>query len=281
MRFDCIILDFDGTFTEVEKEAQPFLDAYRAEVAELIGDDVAQQWESLEKQVRTDPGSYGWRFDGRVVAPANADPYLRATVVTNLLLDARGILPDLAERDAILQRLYADNYPKARAAFRDDARAVIEALIDTGVPVYVVTNSAGDAVAAKLDELAPRGRDRLQIRGGARKYMVTEARPMDERFASIPEEERLPGLARPIYLRRGRYYELLRDVWEATGASPDRTIIIGDIYELDLAMPARLGVEAHLLARPTTPPHERQAVLDHGGTVSTTLTDALRTLLSA
>lgn len=275
MRFECIILDFDGTFTEVEKEAGPFLAAYRVAVEQLVGSDVAEAWADKEAEVRADPGRYGWTHEGRVVAPANSDPYLRATVVTNLLLDERGILPDPVERTAILQRLYKDNYPKAGAAFRPDAKRVIEALVATGKPVHVVTNSDTRAVEAKLDALAPQGRDAITVRGDAKKFVVVEPEPSDARFDSVPAEERLDGLARPVFLRRGHYYSLLREIWTDTGAAPETTFVVGDIYELDLALPARLGVHVHLLARPTTPAHERAAVLAHGGHVSEDLAAVL------
>ena len=118
MNFDCIILDFDGTFTEVEKEAGPFLEAYRAEVREMVGPDTASLWRELELTVQADPGRFGWTFDGRMVAPANSDPYLRATVVTNLLFDRVGLYPDTPARQEILEGLYRRNYTKATAAFR-------------------------------------------------------------------------------------------------------------------------------------------------------------------
>jgi FMN phosphatase YigB (HAD superfamily) len=189
-------------------------------------------------------------------------------VVTNLLFDRVGLYPDTPARQEILEGLYRRNYTKATAAFRPEAREVIERLVASGLPVWVVTNSDTDAVTDKINLLAPVGKESLEIRGNAKKYVVSEPADPDPTFDAVPEERRLEGLDRPIFLRRGHYYQLLREIWTVTGTSPERTIVAGDIYELDLALPAALGVAVHLLARDTTPEHEKRAVVADGGQVS-------------
>ena len=94
---------------------------------------------------------------------------------------------------------------------------------------------------------------------------------MDAAFAGLPETQTLEGLPRPVYLRLGRYYEVLREVWEQTGTRPERTLLVGDIYELDLAMPIHLGVSVHLMLGPTTPEYERHFVehAERGGSGET------------
>jgi phosphoglycolate phosphatase-like HAD superfamily hydrolase len=268
MNFDCVILDFDGTFTEVEKEAVPFVAAYRAAINDLVGPEHRERWDVIADQVHQDPGQYGWRFDGRIVAPANSDPYLRATVCTNLLFDELGLYGDLHERQELLESLYRGNYTKADSCFRPEAKEVIEKLIASGLPVWVVTNSDTEAVEAKIRDLGPVGREKLIVRGNAKKYIVTELDIEDERFAQVPVEQRIPTLERPLYLRRGHYFRLLEEIWEKTQASPERTIVAGDIYELDLCLPAALGVAVHLLERDTTPPHEVEATRSAGGATS-------------
>ena len=132
----------------------------------------------------------------------------------------------------------------------------------------MVTNSDTDAVEAKIKELDPVGREKLVVRGNAKKYIVTDLDIEDPRFDGVPEVQQVPDLARPLYLRRGHYFRLLEEIWNATGASPARTIVAGDIYELDLCLPSALGVSVHLLERDTTPPHEVVATIDAGGATS-------------
>jgi hypothetical protein len=125
----------------------------------------------------------------------------------------------------------------------------------------VVTNAHTDLVDAKLTKLAPRGRERLKVKGDARKYLIEEPQPSDARFAAVPESIQFDGLLpRPVYLRRGRYYEALRDIWNQTGTGPEDTLVAGDIYELDLALPAALGSHVQFVSRPNALPYEIQAV---------------------
>lgn len=266
MRYDLVLLDFDGTFTDVEKEAGPFFEAYLADVRELLGPGFESEWEQAAATMSADPANHGWLHEGRIVAPGNADPYLRATVVINMVLDRRGLYLEGNARTDLLQRLYHDNYPKADTVFRPDAKRVVEALLASGVPTFVVTNSATSDVQRKIDKLSPTNRDRLTVHGNARKFFVQDPEPLDARFEALPATMAVEGLRRPIYVRRGRYYEVLRGIWEKTGISPERTLVAGDIFELDLALPAHLGAHVQLVLKDKTEDFERRAIaqLEHG-----------------
>ncbi len=276
-RFDLIVLDFDGTFTDVEKEADPFFAAYRAQVEATYGD-VDAEWERALAIVAQDPAHYGWTYNGLVVAPGNADPYLRATVIMNMIFDERGILNDEQERTAVLQKLYFDNYPKADTVFRHDAKAVVETLLASETPVYVVTNSATADVQEKLNVLDPKGREKLTVHGNARKYIVSEPESSCTLFDAVPKTMEVEGLRRPILLRRGDYYTLLKQLWAETGATPEKTLVAGDIFELDLALPAKLGAATHLVLKEKTADFEKRAIEQVGGRFSDGLSAILERL---
>ncbi|HEY8430887.1 MAG TPA: hypothetical protein VIL20_21055 [Sandaracinaceae bacterium] len=271
-RLELLVLDFDGTFTRVDDEAAPFLVAYRAGLAAVLGEPVDEAWERARRTIEADPDRYGWEHEGRIVAPAHADPYILATTIAQLLLAERGL-----DR-TVTERLYREAYAKAGIAFRHDAREVVEAALDTGVPVFVVTNSRTTDVVAKIARLEARGSERLVVRGDACKWMITAASRADPRFDALPDEQHVPGLRRPILLKRGRYFDTLATLWAETGASPEGTLVCGDIYELDLALPAALGARVHMVGRPSTPEYERAAVLRAGGTFSLELSGLLPAL---
>ena len=259
--YELVILDFDGTFTDVEKEAGPFFAAYKADAQARLGiDDFEEAWERCQAKVAADPAHYGWSYGGHIVAPGNADPYLRATVILNMILDERGLLPDPVARRELLQSLYHANYPKADTVFRPHAKQVVEALLASGVPTVVVTNSETSAVEAKLDRLHPVGRERLRVCGDAKKYIVCDLDPPDPRFEAVPAEVTVPGLRRPILTRRGHYYQQLRALWDELNVEPRRTLVVGDIYELDLALPGKLGTDVHLVLKEMTEAYERAAI---------------------
>ncbi|MEM9190149.1 MAG: HAD family hydrolase [Myxococcota bacterium] len=269
MAIRCIVLDFDGTFTDVEKEAVPFLGAYRKDFETHVGAEVAGRWDEVYDHIEANPNGFGWEYEGRIVAPSHADPYIMATSTAQRLLDDAGLLTNDADRRSVLDAIYRENYGKAESIFRPEAKAVVEGLLATGLPLFVVTNSHTAAVNRKIDLLAPEGRDRITVYGDAKKYVVIEPETVDDAFRALEETRRVPGLDRPIYLRRGHYYELLRRLREETGVPAEETLVAGDIFELDLALPSALGYQAHLVARPKTPSYERGAVAAlPGGAVS-------------
>lgn len=278
MTVECIVLDFDGTFTLVDREAVPFLEGFVADVRELVGPDVASRWDDTVRRVKADPDRYGWENDGRIVAPSHADPYILATTVGQILLAEAGIT-SRTERTERLQSFYQRNYPRSETVFRPEAKQVIEAIVRASAPVFVVTNSRTDHVEAKLDRLAPRGRSQITVRGDARKFVLTEPSEPDETWRRVPAQREIPGLSRPLHLHRGAYYEQLRRIWHETGTDASGTLVCGDIFELDLALPSELGARVHLVARPDTPDYERRAARARpGGSVSQDLGGLLEVL---
>jgi hypothetical protein len=124
-----------------------------------------------------------------------------------------------------------------------------------------VTNSDTHAVAGKvaaLDREAP-GVAWLtsRVRGHARKFDI------DDEWTGAEPELAVPGLDRPVLLRRRAYYEILREILDAAGATFEDLVVVGDIFELDLAMPLSLGARIGLVASARTPAYERAFVERH------------------
>lgn len=273
----CIILDFDGTFTDVEREAIPFLASYRDGLAELVGAAIDDRWAEAERTVRASPDAHGFEFEGRIVAPSHADPYILAASVARLVLaDVPSV--DAARIEPALNELFRVAYATSDTVFRPDAGEVIEGVLALDRPVFVISNSATDHVCEKLRKLDATLLDRLSVRGGARKFHLVAPDRADARFDALAETLDLPGLSRPVYLRRGRYFEALDKVFQEASVTPEDTFVCGDIFELDLALPAALGVTTHLVTRPATPKWERDAVEASGGSWSEALSGALERL---
>ncbi len=269
--YDLIILDFDGTFTDVEEEAIPFLDHYRRGLAELAGASIDDAWARALAIVRQDPDAHGFRFEGRIVAPSHADPYILSSCVSQIVLEEFGLRSDIDG----LEPLFHESYRHADTVFRPDALEVAEEALAQGVPVHVLSNSRTDNVVAKLEELSSELLARLQVQGDARKFHLVEPDSPDARFDAVPEVLELDGLPREVYLRRGRYFDALRTIWDATDTTPERTLVCGDIFELDLALPAALGATVHLVGREGTPAWERRAAA-RSGSFSTELSGLLQ-----
>lgn len=282
MSIGCVILDFDGTFTDVEAEAEPFVEAYRQDLSDLLGRDIEAAWEEARAVVARIPHEHGWKEGGRIVAPALADPYILSTVVGRLVLDHFGVLEQEDLRSEILQLFYRRGYPRTRHAFRPHAAEVIEALL-ARLPdrVFVVTNSNPDTVRSKLDALTPGLSSRLPVEGNARKFLLAPLEAKEAgaaEFAALPSERwvaTLPG--RPMLVRRGHYFRILHTLLSRTGSRPEDCLVCGDIYELDLVLPEAMGAAVHLMTRRSTPGYEIDAALALGtrGAVSEDLRSIL------
>lgn len=261
MSIACVVLDLDGTLTDVSREAPAFTASFPRLLADLLGKDLGRAWAEEERRVREASPELAWIVEGRAVAPADADPYVLASSTAQLLFDRFLVLTgDPALRSEITSTVLHRAYQETRPAFRPEAKPVLEALLARGLSVHVVTNAAAGIARAKLAALAPAGFERLQIRGDARKFLIGPPSRPDARFARAPRERRLPGLARPVLVERGRYFDALAAIWAETGADPETTLVCGDIFELDLALPAELGAHVHLVRREKTYAYELDAV---------------------
>ncbi|HUJ57229.1 MAG TPA: hypothetical protein VLX92_01995 [Kofleriaceae bacterium] len=262
-----LVLDFDGTMTDAEAEGRPFRAGYLEDLCVLVGrapgdPDVAAIADEVEAELARAPASHPFTWLGRAVAPASVDPYLRMVPIAHGILDRFDAQPSAVDRGRLLGGvLYKYNYAKTlgHPVFRDGAGAVLRTL--GGSPTWIVTNSDTHAVASKiaaLDHLAP-GVAWLtsRVRGHARKFDV------DDAWSGAPAELAVPGLGRPVLLRRRCYHDILRAILDEAGASFADLVVVGDIFELDLAMPLALGARIGLCASERTPAYERAFVAAH------------------
>lgn len=262
-----LVLDFDGTVTDAEAEGRPFRDGYLEDVALLCGLDandpvIAQIADEVEAELLQAPAANPFLWLGRAVAPATVDPYLRMVPVAHRILDRYGALRDPQDRSRLLGSvLYKYNYAKTlgHPVFRRGAGEMLQAL--DGTRTWIVTNSDTHAVASKiaaLDREAP-GVAWLtsRVRGFARKFDV------DDTWTGVPAELAMPGLDRRVLLRRRPYHAILSEVLAEANATFEELVVVGDIFELDLALPLALGARVGLVASPQTPAYERAFVTAH------------------
>jgi hypothetical protein len=265
-----VVLDFDGTMTDAELEGRPFRDGYIDDLCALVGrpaldPEVLAIVAVVEAELVRDPAAHPFLWMGRAVAPATVDPYLRMVPVANRILDHFGAFPSALDRGRLLGSiLYRHNYARTlgHPVFRDGAGEVLRALgVDSSRATWIVTNSDTHAVAGKvaaLDHIHP-GVAWLtsRVRGQARKFEV------DDAWTGTPAELAVDGLHRPVLLRRRAYHDILRELLDSAGATFHDLVVIGDIFELDLAMPLSLGARVGLVASAHTPPYERAFVAGH------------------
>lgn len=273
-----VIFDFDGTLTDAEREGQPFRSGYLDDLSVLTGltrEQVESAAIEFEAEVASHPERFGWMFKGQIVAPATVDPYLRMMPVARHLLDHAQALMVPQDRERVLDGLlYKYNYQKTVTAFRDHAGETLADLIRQGHlsgdagELFVVTNSHTEAVQNKIAQLdSNREQNNTnnpslsplieRVFGRAQKYIV------DPSFDLVPESLTLPGLNRPVLLRRRHYFEVLNRLREQAGIPWSQVWVFGDIFELDLSLPIALGASVGLMANQFTPQWELDYLATH------------------
>lgn len=254
-----IIVDFDGTLTDLEKESAPYAPAFAELFSRKRGIDLTEllQMVSEERErVRMNPLK-GWLSGEFVVAPATADAYVLNTATYQEIATRLGISPE--ERDTLLQECHVHAYAQTLTVFREGAREFLQGIKRIYHP-FIVTNSGTESVEKKLAQLDIQ----IPIVGGAKKFIITPD------WQNVPPSTKPSGFVRPVMLRRKHYAEALARA-EATSSS----IIIGDIYEMDLALPDHLGMELMLLHGPQTGKHELSYFRRHErGTLVSNLEEA-------
>lgn len=250
MKNKVVVLDFDGTVTDAEKEAIPFRKAWETDLAALSGIPLAEVtflMQNFEDEILRNPTSYAWEMNGHSVAPGSVDPYIRTRVAAGLLLDSRQMFLDAKERGAWFEKFWKDNYKKSDIVFRPGAREFLNS-VHKCAPSYIVTNSDTDPVQKKLatlDSDFPTER----VRGTAKKFLI-------DRVPGFPGAMSIPGLSRPVILKRRLYLGSLCEILQEHHCKWRGMTVVGDIFELDLAVPMHLGCRVGLLANEFTPLYE-------------------------
>jgi hypothetical protein len=280
-----VVLDFDGTCTQVPVIFEDYLDRYRQGLVKA-GFDVSQaDWRDAQAVVQQHSPEAGWMLAGCPAAPAAADPYILADEAARLILRTR-------KDPRPLPNINAEAYAAAVAPWRDDALETFALLIERGVHIYLVSNSSSAFITGRIAQLASTREhilSNISVQSDAGKYRICELSWPNHGAVSAQSARTFAALAaasegllnRPIYLRRGAYFEAINTVLAGDTSRLWNTLFCGDIWEMDLSMPFALGARVHLLDRAvpfSTYSYELQAIEACGvrGKRSADLSDLLR-----
>ncbi len=258
VRTKIIVLDFDGTLTDIDKEAAPAINGWKEDLARDIGysaDELESEWQKITKNIIETPFEYGWMRNGKIVAPSTSDPYMIANTITPIILDKENKYVGDEERNSYMYSLFAKNNSKSLVSFKEDADEFLER-IKNKFSLYIVTNSDKNKVVEKISKLPGKHGD-IPVFGGAKKYELSD----DWNF--LPESIEKEGFERPLYLRRKKYYDVLENILKENKAEANQVIAIGDIYELDLLLPEYLCMNTVLVPRENTPTFEINATKEY------------------
>ncbi len=256
MGIELVVLDFDGTVTEVDKEATSAVDGWRTDIGnelELSTSEIEKEWLGAQIRIEAEPAKYGWVMGNKIVAPAYADPLVMARTISELLFDQFGVYLDRPERENILQnRFFKDNYAKTGTVFKNGANHFLKEVCNK-FDVCIVTNSGTGSVVKKIAQL-PTKYPTIPIHGDAKKYIL------DLEWKEVPESVERAGYGRSLFLQRRMYAVVLSGLMADRELKPEQVAVVGDIYELDLLLPEHQGMQIVLTPRESTPAFEVEAV---------------------
>src|SRR6266436_3538295 len=86
-----IILDFDGTCTQIPPIFEAYLDLYRKGLGESRLSVTPAEWREAQETVRKHSPKAGWTVAVCPSAPAAADPYILADEAAKLILRRRRV----------------------------------------------------------------------------------------------------------------------------------------------------------------------------------------------
>jgi FMN phosphatase YigB (HAD superfamily) len=275
MGIELVVLDFDGTLTNVDIEAIPFVEGFKNDLSNVLKInrlELDSSWNKVQSLMESNPSAYGWIINGMMIAPAYADPLVMSTAIAQILFKDFGF-NDEQNISKTLDTLFQNNYGKSDISFKEDADSFLTDL-KKNIPCCIITNSKTDNVIKKISKL-PSTHSDIPVFGDAKKYIVNP-----DWQTTFSSEVSKFGFNRPLFTRRQKYYEKLKNILETNAVPAEKVVVVGDIYELDLLLPEMIGMHTILAPREKTPLFEIKAVQDSPkGYVTKSLTDALKYIL--
>lgn len=271
-----VVLDFDGTCTQIPLVYKDYLERYRLKFVEVVESLSESEWKEAQTIVCQVSPKAGWMVGGCPAAPAAADPYILADESAKFVLRRRG------KKNVPLPPLNASVYSATPAPWRNEALSTFLRLIERGVRLHFISNSSTTMIQERLSQLFGGNNslpDAISVQSDAGKFRICELAwdenillPLEAqaRFLALPAtygDLSMQGLERPIYLRRGAYFEAIYRALRGNLDVLNSTVFCGDIWEMDLAMPYALGANVHFVERAApfqTYAYEREALKECG-----------------
>jgi len=271
-----VILDFDGTCTQIPPLFETYLGLYFKGLNESGVNVTPSEWRDVQATVREHSPKAGWTLAGCPSAPAAGDPYVLADEATRLILRRRGATTPVPPT------VHVQAYDTALAPWREEARDTFSRLVEHGVQLHFVSNSSTTFISRRLRDLFGDNNPvaaKISVQSDAGKFRICELNWDDQAAVSVEAKRRFQALTvaygdkllteteRPIYLRRGAYFEAINRVVAGDFDLLTNTVFCGDTWEMDLAMPYALGAKVHLVDRAApfeTYSYERQALVGYG-----------------
>lgn len=243
-----IIFDFDGTLTDIEKSSADWQKKYPKVCAEMLGAnyiDIKNRYFEIKNDL-INQNNKGFIIAGYNSLPASSDPYIKSqAAMIDLIKEDCGKnfeTPKDITKFLINSFSNTNKISQDKTFFRDGAEDFLNK-VKKNYRAFIITNSDGDKTISALQSIS---HDDIEVYGNAKKLFVNS-----ENISCL-----FPNFPRITLLDRKEYTKILKDL-QRRGIEPEETIVVGDIFELDLAIPTFLGYDIIQIDNGSTPKHEK------------------------
>ena len=248
-------MDFDGTCTQIPEIYKLFMAQYLDGLNKTVFTDspvMMQEWVEAQSLVRSHSPQAAWTFTFTPAAPAAADPYIFSSECAKFLLRKKGITKEVPGE------VFGNASTANPAPWRNEARSVFETILNQNIRLTFISNTNSATITDRLKTLLsvkdlPNG---LSVKSSAEKYKITELvfdskipADLQKQFQQLPPVHAHTQIGRPVYMRRGMYFEAICAAFNNDLSRLPTTVFCGDIWEMDLAMPYQLGANINLVER--------------------------------
>lgn len=258
-----VIIDFDGTLTAEESQAEPLaelsLGSLAKEILHVPLSQLAADYEATQARLLEAPHLYWWEVNGLVATYCDEGAFILNTTTLQVMLRenaayARAVTAAFpqAEYDPVVDctnALFHRHTAELPPAFRPGAQTVLAALVEHAerAPI-VLTNSLGDKVRRHLGSLG--FRNEVAVLGDTRQYDMDPAWLHRFPHPELGDIQVWPISAeRNIDLRRPAYYRALLQA----AADGSLLAVVADTLSLAGALPLIMGMPFFLLKTAYTP----------------------------
>lgn len=254
-----LVLDFDGTITDIEKETEGFQGMYPYILLDKLNlnrKKYIKKFKEIKEDFRND-SVRGFKIYGHDAMPASCDPYILTQAAGQELINKLGI--QIENEDKLLVDLFLETMKevgKKETFYREGIERTKE-FFDKIMPYYeisFVTNASSEKVQKHLKEMGEKYFHKIDVYPNAGKLEI------DNDYKELPKKLCPTGFNAPrdILLRRKRYHQVIDFLKDEKGFYPSITTVVGDIYELDLALPDYLNYNVVQIENGYSKEHERE-----------------------
>lgn len=267
------IIDFDGTLTAEERQAQPLAEMSLSTLSrEIIGvprQRLVDDYAATRRLLLAAPHLFWWEVNGLIASYCDEGAFILNTTTLQVMLRSnpsyeRAVAAAFphSEYDPIVDctnYLFHRHTAELPAVFRPESREVLcQLLAGGGITPVVLTNSMGDKVRRHLDSLQLA--EEIEVLGDTRQYDMDPGWSHRFDLSGLGAMQVWPiSDRRSIDLRRRVYYEALI---EEQHRDP-QLAVVADTLSLPGALPLTMGISFMLLSTSYTPAWCAQVVADH------------------